>query len=262
MDPKDFPKRYGGDLVWDWGDMPHLDDETRAALETDGNKGWVRGPCLWLDGKRVPVGSEKGKPRRPIPDVEKLKPVVYAADYTETPVHPEKKLSIVSKARVPSGAEPAHHEAEEHAAEATGGATAANIIATETNSEQAAQVPQPQSPEPQPVPSTTSTSEVYAHPPSQPQPGPVPEYTVALTSAIDNKLADESVSIIPPTANGHANGHATAPSEGGPEVVVASDLSKGLAIEAEKLQITDDPHQKEGGAQRPGIERFVTAQEV
>jgi hypothetical protein len=215
-----------------------------------------------LDGKRVPVGSEKGKPRRPIPDVEKLKPVVYAADYTETPVHPEKKLSIVSKARVPSGAEPAHHQAEEHAAEATGGATAANIIATETNSEQAAQVPQPQSPEPQPVPSTTSTSEVYAHPPSQPQPGPVPDYRVALTSAIDNKLADESVSIIPPTANGHANGHATAPSEGGPEVVVASDLSKGLAIEAEKLQITDDPHQKEGGAQRPGIERFVTAQEV
>ncbi|OCT54775.1 CRAL/TRIO domain containing protein [Cladophialophora carrionii] len=283
MDPKDFPKRYGGELGWDWGDQPHLDEETRAALERDGNKGWVRGPCLWLDGKRVAVGSESGKPRRPATDIEKMKPVVYAADYTETPVHPDKKLSIVSKTRVSNGTAPAHHAAEEHAAEAKDGATAASILATKSNSEPPAQVgsnpeqpaqviPQPQSTEPQPEPSTGSTSEAqasqlissatYAHPPSQPQPGPIPEHTVALTSAIENKLADESVSIIPPTANGHANGHATAPGEGHAEVVVASDLSKGLAIETEKLNMTDDPHQKEGGAQRPGMERFVTAQEV
>jgi hypothetical protein len=96
MNPQDIPKQYGGTLDFNWGDLPNLDDEARAAIETDGNKGWVPGPCLWLDHKRVVVGSENGKPRRPLEEVAKMKPVVYAADDTEVPVHPERRRSTIS----------------------------------------------------------------------------------------------------------------------------------------------------------------------
>ena len=98
MDPKDFPKRYGGDLEWDWGQTPAIDEETRAAISTDGNEGWVQGPCLWLDHQRVMVGSEHGKLRRPDKEIQEKKPVVYAADYTEEPVHPDRKASGIGGA--------------------------------------------------------------------------------------------------------------------------------------------------------------------
>ncbi|KIW26774.1 uncharacterized protein PV07_06583 [Cladophialophora immunda] len=262
MDTKDFPKRYGGDLNWDWGDLPHLDDETRTALEKDGNKGWVRGPCLWLDGQRVPVGSEKGKLRRPTVDIEKMKPVVYAADYTEFPVHPEKKVSSGGKTPVPNGTASPHHEAEEAAVAATGGATVANLIATQTNSDRPAQASQtatPSSAPPQSQPE--SASQPLPHPPSQPDPGPLPAHSIAMTAAIEEKLAQESISAIPPTANGHMNGHTTGPGEGNPEVFVSSDASKGLAIEAQKLTISE-AGKRDGESERPVIERFVTATEV
>ncbi|OAP56695.1 hypothetical protein AYL99_08807 [Fonsecaea erecta] len=257
MEPKDFPKRYGGDLNWDWGDLPHLDDETRTALERDGNKGWVRGPCLWLDGQRVPVGSEKGKLRRPNLDIEKMKPVVYAADYTENPVHPDKKVSSGAKTPIPNGTASPHHQAEEAAEAAARGATAANLIATQTTSDHEAQLSQTTAPQSQPEP----ISEPHPHPPSQPEPGPLPAHSLAMTSAIEEKLAQESISTIPPTANGHMNGHTTAPGEGNPEMLVASDTSKGLAIEAEKLKISD-AGKRDGESERPVMERFVTATEV
>ncbi|KIW98459.1 uncharacterized protein Z519_00120 [Cladophialophora bantiana CBS 173.52] len=262
METKDFPKRYGGDLNWDWGDLPHLDDETRTALERDGNQGWVRGPCLWLGGQRIPVGSENGKPRRPNLDIEKMKPVVYAADYTEFPVHPDQKLSSGGKAPMPNGTASPHHQAEEAAAAANGGATVANLIATQMDSEQESQ------PAPKKTPSTASlqsqpesTSYPLAHPPAQPQPGPLPTHTIAMTTAIEEKLARESISAIPPTANGHMNGHATGPGEGHPEVLVSSDTSKGLAIEAERLTLSETV-KKDGESERPVMERFVTAAEV
>ncbi|KIX94225.1 uncharacterized protein Z520_09935 [Fonsecaea multimorphosa CBS 102226] len=261
MDTKDFPKRYGGDLNWDWGDLPHLDDETRAALERDGNKGWVRGPCLWLNGQRVPVGSEKGKLRRPNVDIETMKPIVYAADYTEFPVHPDKKASSGGKAPMPNGTASPHHQAEETAVAATGGATAANLIATQTNSDQQPQPAQTTTPSTAPQSQSEPTSQPLPHPPSQPQPGPVPAHSVAMTTAIEQKLAQESISTIPPTANGHMNGHTTAPGEGNPEVLVASDTSKGLAIEAEKLKISE-AGKRDGESERPVMERFVTATEV
>ena len=89
MEPKDIPKKYGGQLEWDWGQLPNLDDDTRAALEEDGKKGWIAGPALWLNSQRVTVGSENGKLRRPDSEIAKMKPVVYAADGTEVPVHAE-----------------------------------------------------------------------------------------------------------------------------------------------------------------------------
>ncbi|KAL2417264.1 hypothetical protein ABEF91_005106 [Exophiala dermatitidis] len=339
METKDFPKRYGGDLDWEWGDLPDLDAETRAAVEKDGNKGWVKGPCLWLAGQRLVVGSEKGKLRCPDGEVEKRKPIQYAADYTELPVHPDKKLSKTAgqlHANVTHDTSSAHHRAEEAAmdmGEATGGVSAANIIATESNAEQVPITSQTELYSAQTLESTTTTTSTHPHsqphhshhnpfhnrhhhhqkhnkhghhnhhdaphhelptssvsptshvpPPSLPQPGPVPTHAVAMTQAIASKLTDESVSVIPATAGtdsnstGAANGHAAEPSSAAarPEMVVASDPSKGLAIEAEKLTLATD---EEGGRavngtgrvdkesddthlSRPPIERFVTATEV
>lgn len=96
MEPASIPKKYGGRLDWKWGDMPDLDEETRAALERDGNKGWVKGPALWLNNERVVVGSVNGKLRRSDKEIAEKKPIVYAADYTEDPVHPDKRASVVS----------------------------------------------------------------------------------------------------------------------------------------------------------------------
>lgn len=97
MDPSCFPKKYGGSLDWTWGDVPQPDDETRAALERDGNKGWVKGPALWLNNQRVIVGTQNGKPRTPEKDILEQKPIVYAADYTDEPVHPEKRANASVK---------------------------------------------------------------------------------------------------------------------------------------------------------------------
>ncbi len=315
MDPKDFPKRYGGELNWDWGDMPNLDEETRTALEGDGNKGWVRGPCLWLDGKRVPVGTEKGKPRRPLVEVEKMKPIVYAADYTEVPVHPNKRLSVISKASNPKETGVEHHKAEELAVESSGGATVANTIAAKSNSEQQAQVPLPQSeperelqpqshikaemPELPPQPPTTSAiaephslphkTAAILEPPPQPHtasataelqpvdsvPAPVestPAPSISQPSRLlsaattmappsqphQSKPVDEPVSVSAPMTNGNVNGHATGPKDGYPQVVLADDSSRETAVETENPQ---EPQQKKFEAERPPMERFVTALE-
>lgn len=269
MDTKDFPKRYGGDLDWEWGELPDLDGETRAALEKDGNKGWVRGPCLWLDGQRVVVGSEKGKLRREDAEIEKKKPIVYAADYTEFPVHAHLKLNSVSKssssaAKIPivNGTALPHHDAEEAAAVAAGGQTIAAVIASRTDgaSEPQSQPAQPSTTEP------TTTSQ--AQPPSEhshPLPGALSAHSQAMTSAISSQLSEESVSSIPATANGHAsatitaNGHVSELAPG--EILVASDTSKGLAIETEKLSLGTG-QAKENVVERPPMERFVTAAEV
>lgn len=65
MDPDDFPKRYGGNLDWEFGMPPHLDQPAREEVERNGSKGWIEGPCLWEQNQRVPVGTVGGKPRRP-----------------------------------------------------------------------------------------------------------------------------------------------------------------------------------------------------
>lgn len=84
-------------MKWNFGDLPHMDDDALHAVEKDGHKGWVPGPCMWLEHERVIVGSDKGKLRRADKEVAQMKPVVYAADYTEEPVHPDRKASIVGR---------------------------------------------------------------------------------------------------------------------------------------------------------------------
>jgi hypothetical protein len=161
IEPKDFPKKYGGELEWNWGDIPHLDDETRTALERDGNKGWVKGPALWLDNQRLLVGSQKGKLRRPDSDVEARLPVVYAADYTEVPVHPDRKLSKgSSKQGKANGAAEPHRQAEAAAEKAApAGATQATIIAGNTESEDKKEQPASETNAPPPPPPQTVSEE-------------------------------------------------------------------------------------------------------
>lgn len=60
----DIPRKYGGNLDWEFGDAPRMDPAVGAAVEKDGRQGWVPGPCLWRDDRRVPVGTVRGESRR------------------------------------------------------------------------------------------------------------------------------------------------------------------------------------------------------
>lgn len=158
MDPKDIPTQYGGQLEFKWGDLPHLDDEAKKALEQDGNSGWITGPCLWLDHKRVVVGSENGKLRRSVSNVEKLKPVVYAADDTEEPVHPNRRASSVTSQTIREKAINGTTTAKldriqsENVVPATAQVAAASAVPAEAN-----MVTLAESAEHAPVPETTAT---------------------------------------------------------------------------------------------------------
>lgn len=333
MDPKDFPKHYGGNLDWEWGQLPHIDQETREALETDGKPGWVRGPALWLEHKRVVVGSEHGKPRKSDKEIEEMKPVVYAADWTAEPVHPERRASSGSHEKekiAPPNVPPLEKRPSEHAISAAkkasegvppaavvgggvaGAAAAEEAVTAATHANNKVEPPKPQNsikaeniktaPSGDPVnmvppqeqaafpeqtaeylkkdkvepmqngtvdvkptntdtkdhasqlpaasthtvskPLPNGTSGTATPPPGIPAPGPTPQHTVEVTKAVAHKLEGESVSTIPADANG---------SLPHPNVVVATDKSKGLAIEEEKLEAVD--------GERPAMQRFVTAAE-
>ncbi|KAM5448749.1 hypothetical protein MaudCBS49596_005256 [Microsporum audouinii] len=85
IDAKNIPKRYGGELEWDWGDMPNLDEPARAiagSLEKVGQyadlpedseaakdaetrkANFVKGPVVVHDDKIDVYGSVKGESRR------------------------------------------------------------------------------------------------------------------------------------------------------------------------------------------------------
>ncbi|KAL2220143.1 putative phosphatidylinositol transporter [Thermoascus aurantiacus ATCC 26904] len=78
MDPSSIPKQYGGELDWEWGDMPNLDEPARqlaGGLEIPpkpGEKkpGFVKGPVLFKGDHIEVLGTEGGKNRRmniPVP---------------------------------------------------------------------------------------------------------------------------------------------------------------------------------------------------
>ena len=81
MDPSSFPKQYGGELEWQWGDMPNLDEPARELLQgveqpiTEGQtkKELLKGPLLFKGDKIEVLGTENGKERRttiPVPKTE------------------------------------------------------------------------------------------------------------------------------------------------------------------------------------------------
>lgn len=71
IDPKNIPKKYGGELEFQFGDMPILDPELEKVLEWEGGrKDFPQGPMFWqMEGEKmrgVAVGSvgEGGVMRR------------------------------------------------------------------------------------------------------------------------------------------------------------------------------------------------------
>ncbi|KAJ5104577.1 hypothetical protein NUU61_001924 [Penicillium alfredii] len=83
MDPSSFPKQYGGELDWQWGDMPNLDEPAREKLqgleqpaaEGQTKKEILKGPLLFQGNQIDVLGTENGKERRatiPVPQQETL----------------------------------------------------------------------------------------------------------------------------------------------------------------------------------------------
>lgn len=81
MDPSSFPKQYGGELDWQWGDMPNLDEPAsellqnleQAPAEGKTKKEILKGPMLFKGDKVEVLGTENGKSRRvtiPVPQTE------------------------------------------------------------------------------------------------------------------------------------------------------------------------------------------------
>ncbi|KAF3937877.1 hypothetical protein ABW19_dt0208474 [Dactylella cylindrospora] len=74
IDVKNIPKKYGGELDWDFGMDPSLDTDAKSLLgdlEYTTPNGWVRGPVRWVGGdgpgaRLVAVGTVDGKERRKV----------------------------------------------------------------------------------------------------------------------------------------------------------------------------------------------------
>lgn len=75
IDPENIPKKYGGNLDFEWGNMPILEPEIESAIEwiapekQNGKNIYPIGPMTWEyneDGSMtaVAIGSENGQPRR------------------------------------------------------------------------------------------------------------------------------------------------------------------------------------------------------
>jgi hypothetical protein len=282
INPDDFPKRYGGNLDWDFGMVPHMDNESLKAVERDGRKGWVDGPCLWLDHKRFAVGSVNGKLRRPDSEIAALKPVVYAADKTNEPVHPNaaaehraekpvataekndensrevEKLSAPANGAVPP---PSYTVGSVHPSDPTvsyqnvqNGVemdTQANKPEPDLTHAQSAQTAK-NAETPLPVDDAAS-SEAEQTTPAGAGAGHATKASAEMNvheslihDVTTKKMQDEeSVSVMPSNVNGSAHHDE--------ELLVASDPTKGLVLDTDKMEINSQV--------KPPMDRFVTAVE-
>lgn len=71
IDPADLPKKYGGDLEWEYGMPPSLDEAAKNALHGYKEGQWIRGPVRWVkeengDTKIVARGTINGKERNEV----------------------------------------------------------------------------------------------------------------------------------------------------------------------------------------------------
>lgn len=108
IDIDNIPKKYGGNLDFEWGQMPNLEPQIEAALKWEnpatqnGKNTFPIGPIAWEKGdngalKAVAVGQENGQPRRttiftipnPVNGNNKNEPVV------NTPIT-EQELALTS----------------------------------------------------------------------------------------------------------------------------------------------------------------------
>ncbi|KAJ7639364.1 CRAL-TRIO domain-containing protein [Roridomyces roridus] len=68
MRVEDLPKKYGGELDWEYGMPPNVDSGIVAAVKGLGSSAWVKGSVRWVQepqggGKIVKKGLENGKQR-------------------------------------------------------------------------------------------------------------------------------------------------------------------------------------------------------
>ncbi|KAL4907556.1 hypothetical protein BDW74DRAFT_149421 [Aspergillus multicolor] len=79
MEVSSIPKQYGGELEWQWGDMPYLDEPAReiigaletAPAESQTKPGFIKGPVLFKSDRIEILGKENGKSREttiPVPE--------------------------------------------------------------------------------------------------------------------------------------------------------------------------------------------------
>lgn len=87
MEPSSIPKQYGGELEWQWGDMPNLDDPSRELLqgieqplaEGQTRKDILKGPVLFEGDHLQVLGTVDGKERREVIPVPKAQTSVSEA---------------------------------------------------------------------------------------------------------------------------------------------------------------------------------------
>jgi len=254
-----------------------MDEESLRAVQKDGRSGWVDGPCLWLDHKRFAVGSVNGKLRRPDSEIAALKPVVYAADKTDEPVHPNAAASPAPGKPVVAG--------EKHAIDSTEpeklSAPANGAIRTPSHTSGSIHPAHPPVPHQNTQAATETDTETNEADPQLTYAESVEEVNhIDAVTVIESPHEEEAQQTIPITDSGHTTGaqmnmheslihdmtikimqeesisiipyHANG-SAHHDELLVASDPAKGLALETEKLKIN--------GQMKPPMERFVTAVE-
>jgi len=256
--------------------VPHMDEESLRAVERDGMSGWVDGPCLWLDHKRIAVGSVDGKLRRLDSEIAALKPVVHAADKTEEPVHPDAAAKpksekpvvasekyIVTTEQAYTLSTPANSELKT-TSQAAGSVDPSHPTVPYQNIQDGADM-DTQANKLDPHHTHAESAEQAKHDETPPplydaapleangaRDGADPGHTTEASDQMNmheslihdvmtEKMQNESVSLIPISVNGSAH-HG--------ELLVASDLTKELVLETEKLNINSDV--------RPSMDRFVT----
>lgn len=101
MDPSSIPKHYGGELDWQWGDMPNLDEPAQEKLqgieqapaEGKTKKEMMKGPMLFKGDEIEVLGTVNGKERRetiPVPKTEQNGESNEKADVVSNPPENEK----------------------------------------------------------------------------------------------------------------------------------------------------------------------------
>ncbi|KAH7353337.1 CRAL/TRIO domain-containing protein [Plectosphaerella cucumerina] len=134
IDPRNIPKRYGGELDFSFGDLPVRDPAWDGIVEWhDGHKAFTTGPAVWrpsADGKRLEcfgLGAVDGKKRNErICSVPITWPAPAAAP-TDAVTEGVQNLSVADSAPAPAAAAPettAVDEKKEAVAAANGSATA------------------------------------------------------------------------------------------------------------------------------------------
>jgi hypothetical protein len=257
--------------------LPHMDEESLRAVQEDGRSGWVDGPCLWLDHKRFAVGSVDGKARRPESEIAALKPVVYAADKTDEPVHPNaaaspklgkpvvasekhtidstesEKLSTPANGAIPTPSNTSESVHPEHPSIPYQNTQAAAEIDTQADEADPELIHAESAEQANQTDGVALIDPPHEEEPQQTIPITGSRYTTGaqmnmhespIHDITTEMTPEESISIIPNHANGSAHHD---------ELVVVSDPAKGLALETEKLEIN-------GQVKQP-MERFITAVE-